>query len=56
MTRRLRPGEPPRGPWKLTTRREINAFFAWRLQVLRALLEAEGSAPQLSLDDERRAA
>jgi hypothetical protein len=41
MTRHLQAVEPPRGPWFLSTRAEIDAWAADRWRVLSALLEAE---------------
>ena len=41
MSRHLQPVEPPRGPWFLSTRAEIDAWAAERWATLSALMEAE---------------
>ncbi len=48
MTRHLEPVEPPRGPWFLSSRREIDAWARERWQTLSALLETE----RLAREDE----
>jgi hypothetical protein len=56
MLRHLVPPGPPRRAWFLSTREEIDAFFAERWATLRAMLEAERRAPeQTQLDLEEAA-
>lgn len=59
MSRQLQSVEPPRGPWFLSTRTEIDEWARERWQTLSALLEPERNArrgEQEQLEFEERAA